>query len=201
MYNKKQKYGEKLVKPTKRVHSKPANLLYPIPAVIVSCGIDPKDHNLITVSWAGTICSDPVMLSISIRPTRHSHKIIKETGEFVVNLTDVSLVRDADFCGVRSGKDMDKWSVLKLKKAASQHIQTPQIATSPISLECKTKQILQLGTHDCFIAEVVGVSVREDLITSTGGYDLDRARLVAYSHGAYYELGKKLGAFGFSVKK
>jgi len=201
VYDKKKKYGEKLNKPTKKIHSKPANLLYPIPAVIISCGIEPKDHNLITVSWAGTICSDPVMLSISLRPSRHSYKIIKETGEFVVNLTDMMMVKETDFCGVRSGKEMDKWSVLRLKKSASQQIATPQIATSPVSLECKTKQILSLGSHDCFIAEVVGVSVREDLVNKSGEFNLDKANLIAYSHGSYYSLGQKLGKFGFSVKK
>ncbi len=195
-YNKPQAH-----RPKKRVATKPANLLYPIPAVMVSCGIKSQDHNLITIAWAGTVCSDPVMVSISIRPSRHSYKIIKDTGEFVINLVDSNMVREMDFCGVRSGKDMDKWSILKLKKAASSVIETPQIAISPLSLECKTKQILKLGTHDCFIAEVVGTSIREDLINKDGKYALDRARLVAYNHGEYYDLGKKLGSFGYSVKK
>ena len=201
MYDKNKKYGMKLNKPTKKIHSKPANLIYPIPAIMVSCGIAPKDHNLITVAWAGTICSDPVMVSISVRPSRYSHKIIKETGEFVINLTDIDLVRETDFCGVRSGRDLDKWSVLKIKKASSQVITTPQIASSPISLECRVKQILSLGSHDCFIAEVVGVSVREDLVNKSGGFDLDRANLIAFSHGSYYALGQKIGSIGFSVKK
>ncbi len=201
MYDKNNGKGMKLNKSTKKIHSKAANLLYPLPAIIVSCGINPKDHNLITLAWAGTICSDPVMVSISIRPSRYSHKIVKDTGEFVINLTDVDLLKETDFCGVRSGRDMDKWSVLKLKKSASQVIATPQIATAPISLECKTKQILSLGTHDCFIAEVVGVSVREDLVGKGGEFNLEKANLMAFSHGAYYALGKKLGNLGFSVKK
>lgn len=188
-------------KSLKKIHFKPANLLYPIPAVIVSCGTQIKNHNLITIAWTGTVCSDPVMVSVSVRPTRHSYKIIKSSGEFVINLPDTNLVKETDFCGVKSGKDVDKWSVLKLKKSASKVISTPQIAIAPVSLECKTKQVLSLGTHDCFIAEVVGVSVREDLINSKGKFDLEKAQFISYNHGAYYGLGKKIGTFGYSVKK
>jgi flavin reductase (DIM6/NTAB) family NADH-FMN oxidoreductase RutF len=198
---KAKKKSKDFIKPIKKVHSKPANLLYPIPAVIVSCGILPKEHNLITVAWTGTVCSDPVMISISIRPNRFSYKIIKEAGEFVVNLTNEALLKETDFCGVRSGRDVDKWAVLKLQKASSQNLATPQIAKAPISLECKTKQVLTLGSHDCFIAEVVGVSVQGNLINKNGSFDLEKAKLIAYSHGAYYSLGHKLGSFGFSVKK
>jgi flavin reductase (DIM6/NTAB) family NADH-FMN oxidoreductase RutF len=198
---KKNNYLDNKKKTTKKVNFKPANLLYPLPAVMVSCGISSNDHNIITIAWVGTICSDPVMVSISVRPSRYSYNIIKKDKEFVINLTNTSLLRATDFCGVVSGRDVDKWDVLKLKKDKSSVISSPQILEAPISIECRVKEVISLGTHDCFISEVVSVAVKEELITKSGYFDLEKAKLLVYNHGFYYELGKKLASFGYSIKK
>ncbi len=176
-------------------------MLYPLPAVMVSCARPGEKPNIITVAWAGTVCSSPAMLSISVRPERYSYDIIKESGSFVVNLVDKELVYAADYCGVRSGRDTDKFQEMKLTPLPSQYIDAPGIAESPVSLECKVTQIVPLGTHDMFIAEIVGVTVDEKYIDETGKFHLNRSGLVTYSHGEYFELGKKLGTFGYSVKK
>ena len=180
---------------------KPGNMLYPIPAVMVSCGRPGEKPNIITVAWAGNICSSPAMLSISVRKERYSYDIIKETGEFVVNLTSASLTRAADWCGVRSGKDYDKFKEMKLTPQKSEKISAPGIEESPVNIECKVKSVVELGSHDMFIAEVVCVTVDDRFMDEKGRFDLKAADLVAYSHGEYFTLGKKLGKFGYSVAK
>ena len=180
---------------------KPGNMLYPVPAVMVSCQRPGEKANIITVAWAGTICSDPAMLSISVRAERYSHDIIEETGEFVVNLVSTELTKACDWCGVRSGKDYDKFKELKLKKFKSDFMDTPAIDESPVNIYCKVKKIEKLGSHDLFIAEVIGVTVDEKYMDEKGRFDLAAANLMAYSHGEYFALGKKLGKFGYSVKK
>ena len=180
---------------------RPGNMLYPTPAVMVSCQREGEKPNIITVAWAGTICSDPAMLSISVRKERHSYDILKETGEFVVNLTGKKLVKAADWCGVRSGREYDKFKEMNLTPMASQKIFAPGIEESPVNIECKVKQVIDLGTHDIFIAEVVCVTVDDKLLDENGRLDLGKAKLVAYSHGEYFMLGEKLGKFGYSVAK
>lgn len=180
---------------------KPGNMLYPVPAVMVSCAKPGQKPNIITVAWAGTICSDPVMLSISVRKERFSHEIISETGEFVVNLTTKDLCRAADFCGVRSGRDVDKFKEMKLTPLKSSRISAPGIAESPVNIECRVVEVKELGSHDMFIARVEAVTVDERFMDESGRFKLDDARLVAYSHGEYFELGEKIGKFGFSVAK
>ena len=177
------------------------NMLYPVPAVMVSCTRPGEKPNIITVAWAGTVCSAPAMLSISVRKERYSYDIIKETGEFVVNLVTKDLVFATDYCGVKSGRDTDKFKEMKLSPLPSQHISAPGIAESPLNLECKVKQVVELGSHDMFIAEVLGVTVDEKYMDENGKFHLNDAGLVAYSHGEYFELGEKLGKFGYSVAK
>ena len=176
-------------------------MLYPVPAVMVSCKRPGERPNIITVAWAGTVCSDPAMLSISVRKERYSHKILEETGEFAVNLVDKDLTFAADYCGVRSGRDVDKFQEMKLTEHPSKYITAPGIAESPLILECRVKQQIPLGTHDMFLAEVLGVSVDERYMDEKGTFHLNDAKLTAYSHGTYFELGKALGTFGFSVRK
>lgn len=180
---------------------KPGNMLYPVPAVLVSCRDNNGNDNLLTIAWAGTICSDPAMLSISVRKERHSYQMIKESGEFVVNLTTKALLKATDYCGVRSGRDEDKFATMNLTKGKAEKVSAPIIMESPVNIECKVKQILELGSHDLFIAEVVNVQVSDELMDETGRFRLQEAELIAYSHGEYYDLGDKLGTFGFSVRK
>ena len=181
---------------------KPGNLLYPVPAVMVSCARPGEKPNIITVAWAGTVSSGPVMVSISVRPERHSHAIIKETGEFVINLTTAALTRATDYCGVRSGREVDKFSEMHLTPMPAASLQhAPVIAESPVNLECRVTQIIPLGVHDMFLAEVTNVQVDESLLDESGKLALESADLVAYSHGSYYRLGEKLGSFGYSVRK
>lgn len=177
------------------------NMLYPVPAVMVSCMRPGERPNIITVAWAGTVCSAPAMLSISVRKERYSHSIIEETGEFAVNLVNKELTFATDYCGVRSGRDVDKFREMKLTEQPSRYISAPGIAESPLILECKVKQQIPLGTHDMFLAEVVGVSVDERYMDEKGTFHLNDAKLTAYSHGTYFELGEALGTFGFSVRK
>ena len=177
------------------------NMLYPVPAVMVSMAREGEKPNIITVAWAGTVNSDPVMLSISVRKERYSHAILSETGEFVVNLVNEPLVRACDYCGVRSGRDVDKFSRMKLTPAAVEGVVAPAIAESPVNLACRVKQVIPLGSHDMFLAEVVSVTVDERYMDEKGTFHLNDAGLVAYSHGRYFKLGKELGTFGYSVKK
>lgn len=184
-----------------RENWKPGNMLYPVPAVMVSCGREGEKPNIITVAWCGSICSTPAMLSISVRPERYSYDIIKETGEFVVNLTTKELTYATDYCGVKSGRDVDKFKEMNLTPIASKEIKAPGIAESPVNIECKVKDIVKLGSHDMFIAEVVSVNIDDKYMDENGKFMLNSTGLVAYSHGEYYALGEKLGKFGYSVKK
>ena len=182
-------------------HWKPGNMLYPIPAVMVSCGREGETPNIITIAWAGTICSSPAMVSISIRPERYSYDIIKESGEFVINLVNEDLTFACDYCGVKSGREVDKFKEMKLTPQASQQVKAPGIAESPVNIECKVTEIKHLGSHDIFMAEVVNVTVDEKWMDEKGKFHLNDTGLVAYSHGEYYTLGEKLGSFGYSVRK
>lgn len=176
-------------------------MLYPVPPVMISCADEEGRANIMTAAWAGTICSDPVMVSVSIRPERYSHGLISRTGEFVINLTTERLAYAADFCGVRSGRDVDKFEHLHLTEVPSRRVKAPSIGESPVCLECVVKKIEKLGTHDLFIAEVVQVSVDERFLDQKGRFMLEKAGLVAYVHGSYMSLGETLGTFGFSVRK
>jgi flavin reductase (DIM6/NTAB) family NADH-FMN oxidoreductase RutF len=181
---------------------KPGTLIYPLPAVMVSCGSSEEEFNIITISWTGTVCTDPPMCYISVRPTRHSYSILKRTGEFVINLTSSELAFATDWCGVKSGKDFNKFKEMGLTPGRAQEVSAPLIAECPVNIECRVKEIIPLGTHDMFIANVVAVNVDEELLDpQTGGFKMQDANLVAYSHGHYYELGKHIGKFGFSVMK
>ncbi|MCR5673615.1 MAG: flavin reductase family protein [Lachnospiraceae bacterium] len=180
---------------------KPGNMLYPLPVVMVSCAEEGKRPNIITVAWAGTICSEPAMVYVSIRPERYSHDIIKNSGQFVINLVTGQLTRACDWCGVKSGRDHDKFKEMNLTEYRSDHILAPAIKESPVNIYCKVKEMIKLGSHDMFIAEVVGITVDEKYMDEAGKFDLFATDLTAYSHGEYYSLGKNLGKFGFSVKK
>lgn len=180
---------------------KPGNMLYPVPAVMVSCKREGEKPNIITAAWCGTICSSPAMLYVSIRPERYSYGIIKETKEFVVNLVTESLVYAADYCGVKSGRDVDKFKEMKLTPLASKHIYAPGIDESPVNLECRVKQIIPLGSHDMFIAEIKGVTVDEKYMEENGKFELNKSGIVTYSHGEYFGLGNRVGSFGYSVRK
>lgn len=180
---------------------KPGNMLYPIPAVMVSCKDSDEKPNIITVAWAGTVCSSPAMVSVSIRKERYSYDLIKNSGEFVINLVTKNLVRQADYCGVKSGREVDKFREMKLTPIKGQKVATPLIGESPVNIECVVKDILPLGTHDMFLAEVVSVGVDKKLMDKTGRFHLNQAGLIVYSHGEYYGLGELLGKFGYSVKK
>ena len=178
-----------------------SNMLYPVPAVLVGCRDEEGRDNLMTAAWAGTVCSDPVMVSVSIRKERFSHDIIENTGEFTISLTTTGLARATDYCGVRSGRDVDKFKEMKLTRLESAQIRAPGVAESPVVLECRVKQIARLGSHDMFVAEVVNVSVDERFLDGKGRLELEKADLIAYSHGEYFALGKKIGRFGYSVRK
>lgn len=180
---------------------KPGNMLYPLPAVMVSCADREGHSNFLTVAWAGTVCSDPPMVSISVRPERYSHGLIRETGEFVINLTTEKLVRAMDFAGVKSGRDLDKWEACRLTKGDASKVSVPLIKESPVNIECRVTQVIPLGSHDLFLAEVLAVDVDEQYLNEKGVLDLHAAGLLAYSHGTYYALGKRLGSFGYSVRK
>lgn len=174
--------------------------MYPLPAVMVSCG-DMENSNIITVAWTGTICTNPAMTYVSIRPERYSYDIIKFTGEFVINLTTSELAYATDWAGVRSGKDYDKFKELGLTKEKATNVNCPLIKESPVCIECRVKEIKELGSHHMFIAEVLSVDADEKYMDETGRFCLEKANLITYSHGQYYELGKNIGKFGFSVKK
>ena len=180
---------------------KPGNMLYPLPVVMVSCNRPGETPNIITGAWAGTICSDPAMVSISVRKERYSHSIIEETGEFVINLVTKDLVKATDFCGVRSGRDMDKFKETGLTAEASEKVSAMRIAESPVNIECVVKEVKELGSHDMFIAEVVNVAINDEYMDEKGAFHLNDTDLVAYSHGEYFNLGEKLGKFGYSVQK
>ncbi len=184
-----------------KISWKAGNMLYPLPAIMVSLTDKEGNSNIITLAWAGTICTNPPMLSVSIRPERYSYDIIKETGEFVVNLTTKELTYATDYCGVKSGRDVDKFKEMKLTKLASEKIKAVAIAESPVNIECKVREIMELGSHSLFIADVVNVRVDGKLLDEKGRFNLAKSELIAYSHGRYYELGKELGTFGYSIRK
>ena len=191
---KEKQFGERAV-------WKSGNMLYPLPAVMVSCGKCGVNANIITLAWAGTVCSSPAMVSVSIRPERYSYQIIRDSGEFVINLTTRRLVRAMDYCGVRSGRDTDKFEAVKLTAGTASKVEAPIICESPVNIECRVKQVIELGSHHMFIANVEAVDVDERYMDKNGKLDLDKAGLITYSHGIYYALGEKLGTFGYSVRK
>ena len=181
---------------------KPGTMIYPLPAVMVSCGATPDEYNIITISWTGTICTDPAMCYISVRPERHSYEIIKRTGEYVINLTTSRLAHATDWCGVKSGSAHKKFEATGLTPVAATKVKAPLIKECPVNIECIVKDIKELGTHHMFISEVVAVNVNESLIDKKSGlFRLNDSTPLCYSHGAYYEIGKYVGKFGFSVKK
>lgn len=178
------------------------NMLYPLPAVMVSCADASGASDIVTVAWTGTICTNPPMLYVSIRPERASYQLIRESGEFVVNLTTRRLQRACDWCGVRSGRDYDKWAECGLTPAPAAKLElAPVIAESPVNIECRVTEVKELGSHHMFLASVEAVQVDESLVDAQGRLDLARAGLTAYSHGEYFELGQRLGTFGYSVRK
>jgi len=175
-------------------------LLAPVPPVLVTCGTA-EQCNVLTIGWTGICATHPPMTYISVRPTRHSYGMIKESGEFAVNLATADMVKAVDFCGVRSGRDTDKLAVCGLHLTEAENSDVPILAESPVSLSCKVTQIIPLGSHDMFLAEIIGAAVDAQYIDSKGRLDLQRSGLLAYAHGEYFTLGKKLGDFGFSVRK
>jgi flavin reductase (DIM6/NTAB) family NADH-FMN oxidoreductase RutF len=181
---------------------KPGTMIYPLPAVMVSCGSVPEEYNILTISWTGTICTDPAMCYISVRPSRYSYGIIKKNGEYVINLTTKALTFAADWCGVKSGADHNKFKEMGLTPGLASKVKAPLIMESPVNIECVVKEIKELGTHHMFISEVVAIQAEKELIDQqTGLFRLDLAVPLCYSHGKYYETGKYLGKFGFSVAK
>ncbi|MGN0423436.1 MAG: flavin reductase family protein [Lachnospiraceae bacterium] len=181
---------------------RPGNMLYPLPAVMVSAADREGNPNILTVAWTGTICSDPAMLYISVRPERYSYHMIKETGEFVVNLTTEKLAYATDWCGVRSGRDVDKWKEMKLTKGKAEKLEyAPIIQESPVNIECKVTEVKELGSHHMFLAEVKAVQVDEKYMKKNGKFELNSTGLLTYSHGEYLSLGTSLGTFGWSVRK
>lgn len=186
----------------KHISWKPGTMIYPLPAVLISCGSSVADYNLITISWVGTICTNPPMCYISVRPERHSYDIIKKSGEFVINLTNEAMAFATDWCGVKSGKDFNKFAEMKLTAKKGEKVNAPIVKESPLCIECKVKEIIPLGSHDMFIAEVVNVQADAQYIDpETDTFDLGKAKLVAYSHGHYYKLGEEIGKFGWTVQK
>lgn len=184
-----------------KVFWKPGNMLYPLPVVMVSCQRQGERPNIITVAWTGTICTNPAMVYISVRPERYSYDIIKETGEFIINVTTKSLVKATDYCGVKSGRDVDKFKEMKLTPGPAKTVNVPMIAEAPVNIECKVKRIEPLGSHHMFIAEVSGVNVSSDYLNKNGKFEFNKAEPIVYSHGEYYDLKNLLGTFGFSIKK
>ena len=184
-----------------KINFKPGNMIYPIPAVMVSCGDIAGKSNIITVAWTGTICTNPPMAYISVRPERYSYNIIKNSGEFVINLTTEKIIRATDFCGVRSGRDVDKWKECGLTPIPADTVKCPLIGESPVNIECKVKKIEELGSHHMFIADVTAVHVDEKYMDEKNTFHLNDSGLAAYSHGTYLGLGNTLGTFGYSVRK
>lgn len=184
-----------------KISWKPGNMVYPLPAVMVSCGDGLGKANILTVAWTGTVNTNPPMAYISVRPERYSYDIIKNSGEFVINLTTKSLVKATDYCGVVSGRNVDKFKEMKLTKVYGKEVSAPLIEESPVNIECKVREIVPLGSHHMIIADVVNVNVSEEYMDKSGKFDLSAAEPIVYSHGTYYDLGRKLGTFGYSVRK
>lgn len=183
-----------------KVQWKGGTFIYPIPAVMVSCGTM-EESNIITVAWTGILNTNPAMRYISVRPERYSHNIIKENGEFAINLTTRQLAYATDWCGVKSGRDVDKFKEMKLTKEKANIISVPLIKESPVSVECKVKEIVPLGSHDMFVAEIVAIDADEKYIDEKGAFDISKCDLIAYANGGYYPLESKIGKFGYSVQK
>lgn len=180
---------------------KPGNMLYPLPVVMVSMADKAGRYNIITIGWAGTICTNPPMVSISVRPERYSYPILRDTGEFVINLTTRELAYDTDYCGVKSGRDVDKFKELKLTALPASKVRAPLIGESPVNIECRVRQIMQLGSHDMFLSDVVAVHADEKYMDEKHRFHLEKAEPIVYSHGAYLVCGEQLGTFGYSVRK
>ena len=183
-----------------KVTWKPGTFLYPLPAVMVSCG-NMEKSNIITVAWTGILNTNPAMVYISVRPTRYSYNLIKESGEFVINLTTKDLAYATDWCGVKTGAKVDKFAKMHITKEKAKFVKCPMIKESPVSVECKVKEIKELGSHHMFVAEVLAINADEKYIDEKGAFDISKCDLIAYSNGNYYSLGKKIGRFGFSVQK
>ena len=185
-----------------KIDWKPGTMINPVPVVMVSLGASPEEYNIITVAWTGTICSDPPMCYISVRPERYSYDLLMKNREFVINLTTSELAYATDWCGVRSGRQYDKFKEMKLTPCKASVVNAPIIEESPVNIECRVKDIIHLGTHDMFISEVVNVKINNDYINSkTGAFSLIKTQPISYLHGNYFELGNKIGKFGFSVEK
>lgn len=184
-----------------KINFKPGNMLYPLPAALISCGDIDGISNLLTVAWTGTLCTNPPMVYISVRPQRHSYHLIRNSGEFVINLTTEGLVRATDYCGVRSGRDVNKWSDCRLTPERADTVRCPMLQESPVNIECHVVQVLEPGSHHIFLAEVTAVHVDDRFLDEKGTLHLERAGLIAYSHGNYFSLGRRLGSFGWSVRK
>lgn len=184
----------------KKVTWKPGTLMAPVPPALISCAHGGKD-NLITIAWTGIINSEPAKTYISVRPSRYSYELIKQSGEFVINMPSSHIVRSIDFCGVKSGKDLDKFAACKLTRQKATQVSCPMVAESPVSIECKVTDIVPLGTHDMFIADIVAVNIDERYIDEKGKFHPEKCAFAAYAHGQYFALGKKIGSFGYSVKK
>lgn len=180
---------------------KPGNMLYPLPAVMVSVADEEGHDNIITVAWAGTVCTNPPMVSISVRPERYSYKMIMDTKEFVINLTTEKLAYATDYCGVKSGRDVDKFKEMHLTREPASYVGAPMIGESPVSIECRAREIKEYGSHTVFTADVLAVHVDTEYMNEKGKFDLTMANPIVYSHGEYYGLGKKIGTFGYSIKK
>ena len=180
---------------------KSGNMLYPVPVVMVTVSDGKGNDNIITIAWTGTINSDPAMVSISVRKSRYSHELLTKNGEFIINLVTKDLTYAMDYCGVKSGKDIDKFAQMKLTKGKAETVNVPAIEESPVNIECKVKQVIELGSHDMFIAEVTAVQADSKYMDENGKFDLNKAELIAYSHGQYYTLGENIGKFGYSVQK
>lgn len=181
---------------------KPGTLIYPLPAALISCGATSDEYNVMTASWIGTICSDPAMCYVSVRKSRYSYNIIKRNMAFVINLTNEDLAKASDWCGVKSGEKLNKFKEMNLTPQVATIVKAPIVGESPLSIECEVTQIIELGSHDMFIAKVMNVQADERFIdASTGEFKLDEAKLIAYSHGHYYKLGEEIGKFGWTVQK
>lgn len=180
---------------------KPGNMLYPLPVVMVSMADKNGKTNIITIAWAGTVCTNPPMVSISVRPERYSYPILKETGEFVINLTTKELAFATDYCGVKSGRDVDKFKEMKLTPLKAKEVKAPLIQESPVNLECRVREILPLGSHHMFLADVAAVHADEKYMDEKHKFHLEKAEPIVYSHGAYLACGEQIGTFGYSVKK
>ena len=184
-----------------KTNFKAGNMLYPLPAVLVSVADKQGNTNILTIAWAGTVCTNPPMVSISVRPSRFSHHMLMESREFVINLTTKELVFATDYCGVKSGREVDKWKELHLTPLVSQEVAAPSIAESPVNIECKVERVEHLSSHDLFLASVVAVRVDNRYMDQNGSFHLEKAQPIVYSHGEYYDLGAKLGKFGYSIQK